>query len=98
MCTIPIKQVKSKTFITFLMVWKTSSTARGMTPGMCPPPIMVKVFPEDVCPYANMVPADQTHMVNARSNARKLSTEFCFHYRPLYPSTEETTRGLAKSW
>lgn len=69
MCTFIIKQVKSKeTFITFLMVWKTSSTARGMTPGTRPPPIMVKVFPEDVCPYANMVPGDQIHTVNVRSN------------------------------
>lgn len=59
--------VQRKTIITFLIVWKTSSTARGMTPGMCPPPIMVKVFPEEVCPYANMVPVDQTHVVNVRS-------------------------------
>lgn len=58
--------VQRKT-ITFLIVWKTSSTARGMTPGMCPPPIMVKVFPEEVCPYANMVPVDQTHVVNVHS-------------------------------
>lgn len=46
------------------MVWKTSSTASGITPGMWSLPIIVKVFPEEVCPYANMVPEDQTHNVN----------------------------------
>lgn len=46
---------------TFLMVWKTSSTAIGMTPGRWLLPIMVKVFPEDVCPYANIVPEVHTH-------------------------------------
>lgn len=42
--------------LTFLIVWKTSSTAMGITPGKCSLPIMVNVFPEDVCPYAKIVP------------------------------------------
>lgn len=36
--------------LTFLMVWKTSSTASGITPGKRSLPIMVKVLPEEVCP------------------------------------------------
>lgn len=62
------------------MVWNTSSTARGMTPGMWPPPIMVKVFPEDVCPYANMVPVDQTHGKPRQQRVKMSSVFLPDHY------------------
>lgn len=85
---------------TFLMVWKTSSTAMGMTPGRWLLPIMVKVFPEDVCPYANIVPEVHTHIDTPQSdhiyNPRWVQLSWL--NKPLYPSTVETTRGLAMSW
>lgn len=42
--------------------------ARGITPGLCSLPIIVNVFPEDVCPYANIVPEceDKSKKVKVR--------------------------------
>ena len=38
------------------MMLNISSTASSMIPGQSSAPVMVWVFPDDVCPYANIVP------------------------------------------
>lgn len=66
-CTEDAAVFKHDYILTFLIVWKTSSTAMGMTPGRCSLPIMVNVFPDDVCPYANIVPGVHTHTKDSQN-------------------------------
>ena len=40
---------------------KISLTAEGITPNSSSEPIIVCVFPDDVCPYAKIVPARRVH-------------------------------------
>ena len=57
-----IKRVPSSAMfvvLTSLMYLKMSSMARGMIPVSGPLPVMVWVFPLDVCPYANTVPKNR---------------------------------------
>ena len=57
-----IKRVPSSAMFVVLkslMYFKMSSMARGMTPVSGPLPVMVWVFPLDVCPYANTVPKNR---------------------------------------
>jgi hypothetical protein len=83
------------------MYWKTPCTARGIRPGFrLPVPFIVYVFPEAVCPYANIVPVLYIRRCVQNATAHdgifvrnvSISDEFgILEMVPLMPSMAELT-------
>ena len=75
-----------------LMYMKMSSMARGMTPVSGPLPVMVWVFPLDVCPYANTVPKNrEEETVRIQHFTNDLIMETGGKVLPLMPSMADIT-------
>ena len=54
--------------LTFVILLKISCMARVITPGCILVPDMVKVLPEELCPYANMVPMTKIQIYQIASH------------------------------